>query len=65
MTGFNFSDYFKPHIDLTKPIYINYKNNIIEKYISMFFYINELSNELNKGMYFFISRIRLEYFTKL
>jgi hypothetical protein len=65
ITGFNFSDYFKPHIDLTKPIYINYKNNIIEKYISMFFYINELSNELNKGMYFFISRIRLEYFTKL
>ena len=59
--SYYFSDFFKPNIDLTKPILFRPGNRILIDFLSMFLSLQEVSSYLNKGAYQIISRTRIGY----
>lgn len=62
--SFYFSDFFKPEIDLTKPILFRPNNKILIDFLSMFLSFEEASEYLYNGAYQIISRTRIGYSIK-
>lgn len=59
--SYNFSDFFKPVIKTDLPLLFGPGNDVLNKYLSMFKSLEDLSNEINYGAYEFISRVRIGY----
>ena len=61
ITSYEFTDFFKPKIQTSMPMFFSPKNEILIKFLSMFLSLDDLSNFINYGSYEFMSRIRLGY----
>ena len=62
--SFVFNETFKPKIQINKPMLFCPGNDILIKFLPMFFTLDELSGYLNYGSYEFMSRIRVGYLYK-
>jgi hypothetical protein len=61
ITSYDFSDFFKPKIQINMPMFFSPKNDMLIKFLCMFLSLDDFSNYINYGSYEFISRIRIGY----
>jgi len=61
ITGFDFTDFFRPIINLNQPILFRPGNRVLVDFLSMHASLNEVSDALNYGSYEFMSNVRVGY----
>ena len=61
ITSFNFSDFFKPIININQPILFRPTNKFLVEYLKMFLTLADMSSYVNNGSYELISRTRVGY----
>ena len=61
ITGYETNDFFKPRINLNQPILMRHGDRRLFDMLAMHMSIEELSEQMNKGMYQFLSLIRVGY----
>jgi hypothetical protein len=64
INSYYFSDFFKPTIDLSKPVLFRPGNRILLDFLSMFLSLDSFSTRLSSGSYEFVSRCRVGYVIK-
>jgi hypothetical protein len=61
ITGFDFTDFFRPIINLNQPILFRPGNRVLVDFLSMHASLGEVSDALNYGSYEFMSNVRVGY----